>query len=295
MTGMLQRWGSYLHEMYQPLTRLIFSALSCSSAYLFVSRAATDTRPWSWGLWTLGTVTMLLILLYYRVCDEFKDYEIDLKYFPERPLPSGRIHFRDLHWLRGLSAGLAIVINLIWPAALLPFGLLMAQAFLMGKWFFIPAMARHRLWAFITHSPIAFFGYYYLCHLFLSEISTISPILFAGFVLWISLPGMTWEIARKTRAPENEAPGYQTYSDILGPRGATFLTLFLTALHVLCLVPLWPILAPPVGFALLGAALLYALVLVAFCFNLRLEHWLKPVSEVYILPTLIAFPISALL
>lgn len=290
---MLQRWGIYIFKMYQPLTRLIFASLSTATiaVYLwlhFQSSALTESQ-----LWVQGILSMMLILLYYRICDEFKDRDTDAQFFPERPLPSGRVTYKDLTILKHSASLAGLLINLIWPSALIAYLVAYGYAWLMGRWFFWPPMADKRLVAFVTHSPIAFGGYFYLYRLFSNASSPESLPIAWGFLLWISWPGMIWELARKTRAPQHEQAGYQTYSVILGLRGAAALTLFFVALQAVLTVFVWSDLSVWAQ-ALLGLSMgLMSLSLLAFSWQpLRFEKALKPVAEVLVMASLVAYPLS---
>lgn len=290
---MLQRWGIYILEMYQPLTRLIFASLSTASIGIYLwfhfhSPALFDSR-----LWGQGIVSMMLILLYYRICDEFKDRDTDAQFFPERPLPSGRVKYSDLTILKHSASVAGLAINLIWPTALLTYLLAFGYAWLMGRWFFWPPMADKRLIAFVTHSPIAFWGYLYLYQLFGNASAPESLPIAWGFLLWIAWPGMIWELARKTRAPENEQAGYQTYSVILGARGAAALTLVFVALQAALSVFVWPDLSLWAQALLSLSLTLMGMILLAFSWQpLRFEKALKPVAEALVITSLLAYPLS---
>ena len=289
---MLKRWGIYLLEMYQPLTRLLFASLSTASIAIYLWMHLEASTLYDGRLWAQGILSMMLILLYYRICDEFKDQDTDLKYFPDRPLPSGRVSLRDLTILK-LSASLAgLGLNLIWPTALGSYLLAYGYAWLMGRWFFWPPMADKRLIAFVTHSPIAFWGYFYLYRLFSNPLTADVRIAW-GFLAWIAGPGMIWELARKTRAPQNEQAGYQTYSVILGPTGAAGLTLAFVALQAALSYFVWADLHLWVQ-ALLALSLGgLSLTLLAFIWQpLRFQKALQPVAEVLVGVSLFAYPLS---
>ncbi len=290
---MLARWGIYILEMYQPLTRLIFASLSSASIgiYLWIhfqAPALFETR-----LWGQGILSMMLILLYYRICDEFKDRDTDAQFFPQRPLPSGRVKYTDLTILKHSASLAGLALNLIWPTALGAYLLVYGYAWLMGRWFFWPPMADKRLIAFVTHSPIAFWGYFYLYHLFGNASDPAGLPIAWGFLLWIAWPGMIWELARKTRAPENEQAGYQTYSVILGARGAAAMTLIFVALQAALSAYVWTDFSIWVQ-GLLGLGLsLMVLSLLAFIWQpLRFQKSLQPIAEVLVGVVLLAYPLS---
>lgn len=297
---LLNRWAAYLLEMYQPLTRLIFSVFSFFSILWLGAFSQGQQVVFSWLSFFQGVGTMMLILLYYRICDEFKDLETDRQFFPDRPVPSGRVLLQDLHILRGLTVILAFAINILWPVAIWPFLLLYLYAYLMGKWFFVPAMAEHRLWAFLTHAPISILGYVYLLVLTFHQGSEpVFKTLWApqslGIIFWLAIPGMAWELTRKTRVPDAEEDGYQTYSQILGYRGASLLTLSFVAVHAGLSYWLWfsQDFVPQFYLALVFGAIVafYALLLGLFCWRPeRFSPWLLPVSEAYVAAVLLLYP-----
>jgi len=298
---LLKRWTIYLFEMYQPITRLIFSVFSFLSILWLGAELRGSSPEFLWSSFGLGVSSMMLILLYYRICDEFKDFETDQTFFPERPLPSGRISLKDLHYLRAVTVFLVFALNLFLPLAFAPFLILYLYAFLMGKWFFIPAMANHRLWAFITHSPISFFGYLYLYCLTNANVLNQDKILLNSgslcLILWLALPGMIWEITRKTRAPLDEEPGYQTYSEILGYRGASLLAVLLIVMHLVLTYWLWfsRDLLPFFYLALLFclSTIAYLTIIVLFCFMAeRFKKYVQPVSEIYVAVVLFLYPLQ---
>lgn len=290
-----QRWWLYLHEMFQPGSRLIFSLLTS----LGLSWSVLALQGYSLRLdlrLALATASLMLILLYYRLCDEFKDLDTDLRYFPERPVPSGRVKVSDLRAMQHTATGLGFALNLLWPLATLPFAALWLFAWLMGKWFFLPHLiGNHRLLAFLTHSPISLFGSFYVIALYTGPGQTLFSTPHWLLALWFALPGCAWEVARKTRAPENEDPGYQIYSTMLGARGAALLPpLFALAnlgvgalLGAYLGLPVWFL--PLLALATLGYLLPFGLFMAD---PLRREAALKPASEAYTALLLVLLPLA---
>ncbi len=154
---MLQRWGIYLSEVFQPLSRLLFSFLM---TILTWSLVVPPPRPgWPWKEIIIGTFTYALMILYYRISDEFKDADTDQKFFPERPVPSGRVSLADLQILRTVVTFLCLGLAFLVPQSLNPFIAYWLFAWLMGKWFFLPKLiGENRLLAFVTHAPVGIFA-----------------------------------------------------------------------------------------------------------------------------------------
>jgi 4-hydroxybenzoate polyprenyltransferase len=285
----LARWGVYLREMFPPASR-VGAALLSTIVVFWPARAlhglpvpVFDTAFW------VGAATYLLVMLYYRLCDEFKDAETDRRYFPERPLPSGRVGFDDLVWLRGLTVAVMFALNLILPLALPEFLAMFAFAFLMGKWFYLPELiGGNRLLAFLTHAPVSLFGAFYLLALVTRPASL--PLFGAEhwlIALWVSLPGYIWEILRKTRAPREERAGYQTYSVMIGYRACVAVGLALLGAHAALAAGLIARLGLGAGVAWGAAALagLLAVALLRFAFTARRpdadSRFLRPATELY--------------
>ncbi len=182
-----------------------------------------------------------------------------------------------------------VALNLIWPAAWPQFLAMFAFAFLMGKWFYLPGLiGNNRLLAFLTHAPVSLFGAFYLLALVTRPAGL--PLFSAAhwlLVLWVSLPGYIWEIARKTRAPREEQTGYQTYSVLIGHRTCVAIALTLLAAHAALSVSLAARLglAGVVAWGNVTLAGVLALVLLRFMITARRpganSRLLRPASEAY--------------
>lgn len=217
---MVDRWSIYLWETFQPLSRLLASLfITLLSFAIIKQRYFIDLNPLPF---IAVFLTYFLMILYYRLSDEFKDYETDLKYFPDRPVPSGRVSLRDLAILRWITVALTFALQAFMPHAFREFLAFMIFSWLMSVWFFLPKLiSTNRLLAFATHMPVGFIGSYYAFRSLYPEMEYNDPYLLLGIVT-INIPALIWEILRKTRTPSFEQAGYQTYSQMLGFKGALF-------------------------------------------------------------------------
>lgn len=178
-----------------------------------------------------GAFTFVLFAMLLRVMDEFKDYDIDRRLFPDRPLITGMVTRRDLTVL-----GWAIVVTLfllnVWQGPRIFCWFLGCFVFtlLMFKFFFWPKVRQSLLHALITHNPFLFLVQWYIIA-FYAELNPGTPdylrLVPVAFLFW--LPWPVWEISRKIRAPESE-DDYETYSQIFGYRGACAVVFSLVAL-----------------------------------------------------------------
>ncbi len=242
---LFERWRIYLIESYKPAMKLIPSFLIAIAAISTQAAQFPDIAPASMlPLVLLGGTTIALFLLYVRIADEFKDYEVDCVYFPDRPVPSGRVQLNDLRPLKWATIGAILVLNYICADSFFLCLLTMLYFMLTEVWFFLPRLiANNRLLAFISHAPAYWLMNLYVVSLFANQhglaLYTKSNLMLAT---WFLLPAMAWEIARKTRAPAHEQRGYQTYSAMLGYRLSTLLSVALIAAHVsisLYMAPIW--------------------------------------------------------
>lgn len=270
---MLGRWWIYLNEMFKPVSRLLFSVLLTSSIAIWVLRiegrfGRGAGLNLNWHLVARGAATIFMFLIFYRSFDELKDVEVDRKYFPERPLPSGRVYESDLKILMWSAFGLMIMFNFWDRGTLLTFALLLVYGVFMRYNFFAARyMAKNRILAFATHSPVGLVANFYLISLlrFDPGVSLLSKP-FAVTALWFFIPGALHEVARKTLPPSQEREGYQTYSEMLGYRGSTILVIALALAHAVLLPVARNIgaAAPMVTYAYLGGLAVLLMTCAAF-------------------------------
>jgi 4-hydroxybenzoate polyprenyltransferase len=164
---------------------------------------------------------------------------------------------------------------------LVPFLALFVFAVLMHKWFFLkPYIASNRLLAFVTHAPVSLLANYYVLAVYANRFD--APIFSRSafmVVIWFALPGLAWEIARKTRAPAEEVPGYQTYSAMIGSTNAAALSVAFVLAQ--CLLAF----AFPVSAAFLAGLVALTLAYLAWFIRFALRPAsgasLKPAAEIY--------------
>lgn len=245
--SLARRLKAYTDERFPLVPMGIFSGLTVVS----VCAAAALTRgpgPVRLDLVVAATaLAHLLTILLLRVLDEFKDYERDVKAYPERCLSRGVVTLgllRKVGWLLGLSllglAAVAGVVPLLAYACVLVFGLLMAKEFFIGhllsKDVFVYA-ALHQpinplitLWLFLAYAARG------VAPGALSP--EVVPTTFWWYVLGSFLLGFGFEVARKLWTPDEERPGLvDSYSaHAVGPRGAATIALLLLLGGVACLV-----------------------------------------------------------
>ncbi|MBF0312175.1 MAG: hypothetical protein HQK50_16325 [Oligoflexia bacterium] len=218
-----------------------------------------------------GAVTIMLTILFIRLFEDIKHYESDRRFFPEKPLPSGKITTKNLNTLIATISVLLFLINLKLKAAFFPFLVLFLFAFAMGKWFFIPHfMANNRIYTFLTHAPVVLLWNFYLIALAKAPYKV--PLLTSehfALAVWWAAPLWAWEIARKIRAPADEALPFHTYSRVLGADMAAAFIIFFFAVQLFSLFRLGAglNLAPITIFLSMGSLAVVSLLIVRFMYR----------------------------
>lgn len=264
---------TYSKEQLEPSSRLLLSFVI--SYFISLLFALTFQVEFQLKHIVVPSLSTFLLLVYYRVSDEFKDFETDKKFFPDRPIPSGKITLKELGMVLIIVSALSIILNLFFPYAIGEFLAAFIFTFCMGKWFFMESIiSKNRLIAFLTHAPVGIFMYGYTEKYLLATYQQhmdVAPLL--SLICFILFPGLTWEVLRKTYLPKDEMPGYQIYSTMLGFRGALFFGLFwvvLTVVNNYLMIGYFPVLKA-MGLPLLIINLVLS--------SLILKHAYKPFTD----------------
>ena len=93
---MLKRLNAYFKEMYPIIPRMVLGIIIFGEIYFIVllNNGVTEFNITCQEF--IGGFTVFSFLLWLRIADDFKDYELDCSLFAHRPLPSGRVHKKDL-------------------------------------------------------------------------------------------------------------------------------------------------------------------------------------------------------
>lgn len=163
--------------------------------------------------------TVFSFICWLRIADDFKDYELDCRLFAHRPLPSGRVHKKDLKIFVSCLIAVTITLNFIFMSHIhfIFCIILYTYGSLMAVWFFQKHKIQKSLpLALVTHNPVQMIMNIYIISFVIIkynlEIFTLHNIL-AVFTLYF--PALIWEVSRKIRAPKDETE-YVTYSKLFG-------------------------------------------------------------------------------
>ena len=210
----------YLQERFPPQVNGVL-ILSYFTANYLLARGAVwpgERLALSWRF-PAGCVVLLLMFFHLRVVDEHKDYAQDLVVHPGRILSRGLVTLAQLRRLGAIAVAVELVLTIAlglpaFTACLIILGLswLIYREFYLGRW-----LHRHLLAnAFVHLLIMPAYG------LFAFAVATDRyPWAAPGIILlyaWVSYGvGFAYELARKTRAPQDERPGLITYSRAIGP------------------------------------------------------------------------------
>ena len=177
----------------------------------------------------LGFLALYSFFLMLRVFDEHKDYELDCQNHPQRVLQSGLITLTHLKIAGGFAIAAQLVISLwrdgwtfgpvtrIWT-------IVIAWSLLMAKEFFAHAWLSRRLVLYaVSHMIVLPMAMVWIAQLAAGGVALPASIaLLAGAAF---CTGFAVELARKTRAPEQERETVDSYTKVFGTRGAPLVVL----------------------------------------------------------------------
>jgi hypothetical protein len=254
--------GAWLQERFPARNALFFVVFHGTA--LMVARAASAAEPVSLGWRDLpGFVAVWAFFLTLRVFDEHKDYKVDCVAHPERVLQQGRITLAHLKFVGAAALAVQLGVSLWLDAG---FGAVTACWLLAAGWsvlmareFFAAAWLRGRILAYaLSHMLVMPLVALWAAAMGAPAALGTAPVLL--FAVLAFLAALAFEVARKLRAPEDEHPFADSYTQSLGiPVAVTLLlavvtlaaaaALLLTVVTTTMMSVPAAALAPPLGLA----------------------------------------------
>lgn len=216
------RWWIYQRERFPLVGHGLLIAAFSLSALCASSLLRGDGRLPTPIAAIVAFVTAFLFFLQLRIADEFKDFEEDARFRPYRPVPRGLVTLRELGVI-GVAAALAQLALALVLRVDLAFLLVVVWIYLalMSKEFFLGRWLRAR--------PVAYM-FSHMLILPLIDLYTTAcdwwptgggpPAGLNWFLAVSYCNGIVLEIGRKTRGPDQEEAGVETYSALWGSRNA---------------------------------------------------------------------------
>ena len=180
-----------------------------------------------------GLIALWLFFLWLRVLDEHKDYEKDRVAHPSRVLQRGLITLKDLRIVGGLAVAIQLGVSLwldggvgpvtTWWFVALVWSVLMAHEFFVSQW-----LRRHIMWYAFSHMVVMLPLVVWAATMGSPDASRAPATWMLMLLVYVS--GLAFEIGRKMRAPDDEHPLADSYTQSLGVRGSTILLSLVVAL-----------------------------------------------------------------
>ncbi len=218
-----RRWWVFLRERFPPAMHapmiLVFT-LANGGVALRLAGGTAGAGAFA-AAWLVG----LLFFFRLRCFDEIKDYAVDCRLNPTRPLARGLLTVAQAKTMcYALAACELAIAAVLGRGALGTHAVTVLYSFLMYREFFIGRWLRPHLTT------------YAVTHTFVSMLMSWSVgAMVSGVALWRMPPALLWygpanwmlfnvfEFARKTFSPDEETPGADSYSLRFGARGAVVL------------------------------------------------------------------------
>lgn len=230
---MLKRLHIYFKEMYPIIPRLLLGFIVFMEIHFIIllNHGVTEFHVGVQEL--IGGFTVFSFLMWLRIADDFKDYELDCRLFNHRPLPSGRVKKKDLAICIGLVIALTLILNLTFMNNFGFFLFLYIYGTLMSLWFFSKKKIQKSLpLALVTHNPVQMIMNIYIISFTVIKYGLVAFDLTNFLAAWtLYFPALIWEVSRKIRAPKDETE-YVTYSKLFGYKKATMFVLILTLVDI---------------------------------------------------------------
>lgn len=262
-----KRWLQFVSERFSPSSYSIL-IVTFTLSHVFISGASFIGPYFLTFLKKVicGIFLCFLFFLKLRLCDEIKDYEIDLHTNPDRPLPRGL--FSITHVFRAavlITFSELIFIGLWAPQAFYIYLFTTLYSYLMFKEFFIKDSIRPHLTTYtLLHTLISLpFSLSLLCalnHLPYSEI----PFEQKMYAL-LSWPLFNiYEFGRKSFLKSEERINVETYTSLFGKLGISILIILQVFFAIFCLYQIPQLIKPYFINYLSFTLLLYLLIIITF-------------------------------
>lgn len=231
---MLKRLHIYFKEMYPIIPRLALGLIVFGEIY-FIVLLNNGVTQFQIGIQEMiGGFTVFSFLLWLRIADDFKDYELDCRLFAHRPLPSGRVKKKDLAIFVTVLIAVTVALNVVFMNNFWFFLFLYVYGILMSLWFFHKKKIQKSLpLALVTHNPVQMIMNVYIISFTCIKYGLGAFTLTNFLAAWtLYFPALIWEVSRKIRAPRDETE-YVTYSKLFGYKKSTMFVLILTWVDIL--------------------------------------------------------------
>jgi 4-hydroxybenzoate polyprenyltransferase len=239
----MKKWWTFTVERFDPISHFVMIGLFVFSHYaLYLRSPEHPSLPvFELVLLVLGTVAFFYKL---RLYDEIKDYELDVKINPTRPLVRGLVTHTDLY--RGIATCIFLELacfSIRGLASTITISVSILYSLLMYKEFFIREKIRPYLTTYaVSHTVISTFISFSLFSAFHQVTAWNLDTAYIFFALNSWCLFNIFEFGRKTFTQAEERHNVESYSKIFGRTGAVALVASMAAVsaYLLHRVPMIP-------------------------------------------------------
>jgi 4-hydroxybenzoate polyprenyltransferase len=226
-----KRIVAWMNERFPFSNALLFFILYLTSAA--VARSALDQDIKISLLDVFNCLITWGLFLVIRIFDEHKDYDLDVLNHPQRILQSGLITLKHLRVLAAVSITAQLMFSLYLDgftlgSATISWLIMVGYLCLMGVEFFCGEWLEKRLTLYaFTHMMIMPLTVFWLANI-ATPSADITDVLTPSIYIMMLLAfvsGFCFEIARKTRGPEEERETVDSYSKIFGTQGSAYVVI----------------------------------------------------------------------
>ncbi len=226
-----KRIVAWMNERFPFSNALLFFILYLTSAA--VARSALDQDIKISLLDVFNCLITWGLFLVIRIFDEHKDYDLDVLNHPQRILQSGLITLKHLRVLAAVSITAQLMFSLYLDgftlgSATISWLIMFGYLCLMGVEFFCGEWLEKRLTLYaFTHMMIMPLTVFWLANI-ATPSADITDVLTPSIYIMMLLAfvsGFCFEIARKTRGPEEERETVDSYSKIFGTQGSAYVVI----------------------------------------------------------------------
>ncbi|MFQ6096668.1 MAG: hypothetical protein ACE5O2_03010 [Armatimonadota bacterium] len=218
--GLPRRLGVYFRVMFPLHTAVPAALVIYYSFYLLLVETYGVEAPVR-AATLFGLATVFLSMLLWRLLDELKDQAVDPRFFPDRPLVTGRVRYSDIRLLALGSILAVVLLNLSKGPATDVYFVYFVLFVLSWQWWLFPNLIANNVWlVFATHQTLVPVLFFYVWSVFAFNTGLDAEpgkAVALSLIYWI--PFFAWEIGRKIRAPDEETE-YMTYTKRWGTRRA---------------------------------------------------------------------------
>jgi len=173
-----------------------------------------------------GLVALWSFFLWLRILDEHKDFESDRIAHPDRALQRGLVTLKDLRVVGGVTLLIQVAVSTWldrgvgavtgWWLVSVVWSLLMAKEFFVREW-----LRRHIMWYAFTHMVVMLPLVAWVASMGNTDAFRIPSTWALASLVYAS--GLAFEMGRKMRAPDDEHPSADSYTQSLGIDRSTLL------------------------------------------------------------------------